>query len=223
MGAQMKPPPGIGSYCYRIHSKIYHMVSPLYSGHNKPGYGQLYVFDSSEANEKRMERNEGCLFSVMERLDFMLTAINPFIDCYLQMHRIIEENHAANIRMVFRETRNLDIRRYKQHITKTEIAAIFAGDNGVPPVNRDICIYPVGNSSNGKNISPLNQCCDPIVYPLLFPRGELGCLPVTSTLNQASQSSSGWSADFLIRAIFLICPYKAFVPNHRDIESDHCK
>ncbi|GBN43288.1 hypothetical protein AVEN_190658-1 [Araneus ventricosus] len=107
MGAQIKLPPGTGPYCYRIHGQIYHMVSHLYSNHNKPGYGQLYIFDTSKATEKRIERNEGCLPSVMDRLDSMLRAINPFIDCYLQMHRIIEENTATKIRMVFMENLNV--------------------------------------------------------------------------------------------------------------------
>ncbi|GBN05714.1 hypothetical protein AVEN_207661-1 [Araneus ventricosus] len=141
MGAQIKPPPGTGPYCYRIHGQIYRMVSALYSNHNKPGYGRLYIFDTSKATEKRMERNEGCLPSVMERLDSMLRAINLFIECYLQMHRIIEENPATNIRMAFMENGDLDLRRYNQPTSKTEIAAIFVGYNGEPPANRDICIY----------------------------------------------------------------------------------
>ncbi|GBM59019.1 hypothetical protein AVEN_7405-1 [Araneus ventricosus] len=103
MGAQIKPPSGTRPYSYRIHCQIYHVVSPSYIDHNKPGYGQLYVFDTSKATEKRMERNEVCLPSVMERLNSMLRAINPFIECYLQMHRIIEGNTASNIRMVFIE------------------------------------------------------------------------------------------------------------------------
>ncbi|GBO24626.1 hypothetical protein AVEN_205206-1 [Araneus ventricosus] len=40
------------------------------------------------------------------------------------------------------------------------------------PQNRAICIYPVADSY--KNISPLNQCSDPMVYLLLFPNGECG-------------------------------------------------
>ncbi|KAG8175558.1 hypothetical protein JTE90_008891 [Oedothorax gibbosus] len=32
MGAQIKPPPGTGPYCFRIHGQIYHIVSPLYVG-----------------------------------------------------------------------------------------------------------------------------------------------------------------------------------------------
>ncbi|GBM73588.1 hypothetical protein AVEN_140221-1 [Araneus ventricosus] len=109
----------------------------------------------------------------MNRLDSMWRAINPFIDCYLQMHRIIEENPATNIRMVFMENGDLDLSRYNQPTSRTKIAPIFVEGNGEPPANRDICIYPIGNSC--KNISPLKQCCDPMVYSFLFPRGEFGC------------------------------------------------
>ncbi|GBM53060.1 hypothetical protein AVEN_55635-1 [Araneus ventricosus] len=125
-----------GPYFYRIHGQIYHKVSSLYSNHNKPGYGQMHVFDTSKATEKRIERNEGCLPSVMERLDSMMRAINPFIECYLQMNRIIKENPATNIRMVFMENGDLDLRRYKQPTSKTETAAVFEGDNGEPPANK---------------------------------------------------------------------------------------
>ncbi|GBN68026.1 hypothetical protein AVEN_217851-1 [Araneus ventricosus] len=72
--------------------------------------------------------------------------------------------------MVFLEDKNLDMRRYNAPTLCTEVAAIFVGDNGEPPANRDICVYPVGDTC--QRISPLNQCCDPMTYPLLFPRGE---------------------------------------------------
>ncbi|GBL81581.1 hypothetical protein AVEN_93383-1 [Araneus ventricosus] len=51
MGAEVKSPPGNGPYCFRIHGQIYHRIAPLYSNERfKPGYGQLYIFDASEAN-----------------------------------------------------------------------------------------------------------------------------------------------------------------------------
>ncbi|GBL80634.1 hypothetical protein AVEN_240149-1 [Araneus ventricosus] len=74
--------------------------------------------------------------------------------------------------MIFMEHPDLDIRRYNAPTSRTEVAAIFVGDDGELPANRDICIYPIGEGC--KNISPLNQCNDPMVYPLLFPRGEQG-------------------------------------------------
>ncbi|GBM59449.1 hypothetical protein AVEN_117650-1 [Araneus ventricosus] len=51
MRDEVKAPPRNGQYCFRIHGQIYHRIAPLYSNEKfKPGYGQLYVFDASEAN-----------------------------------------------------------------------------------------------------------------------------------------------------------------------------
>ncbi|GBN85324.1 hypothetical protein AVEN_175849-1 [Araneus ventricosus] len=86
------------------------------------------------------------------------------------MHRLVQEHPTTSVKMVLLEDKNLDMRRYNAPTLCTEVAAIFVGDNGEPPANRDICVYPVGNTC--QSISPLNQCCDPMTYPLLFPRGE---------------------------------------------------
>ncbi|GBO09561.1 hypothetical protein AVEN_233058-1 [Araneus ventricosus] len=109
----------------------------------------------------------------MERLDSMLRAINPFIECYLQMHRIIEENPATNIRMGFMENGDLDLRRCNQPTSKTEIAAIFVGDNGEPPANRDICVYPVDTYSKIRTKDDIDKYVsselpDPIADTALF-------------------------------------------------------
>ncbi|GBO29161.1 hypothetical protein AVEN_236302-1 [Araneus ventricosus] len=172
-GAEVKSPPGNGPYCFRIHGQIYHRIAPLYSNERfKPGYGQLYIFDASEANSRRLENNPSCLSSVMEKLDALLRTINPYAKSYLQMHQLIQSNPTVNVKMIFMEHPGLDMRRYNAPTSRTEVAAIFVGDDGEPPANRDICIYPIGEGC--KNISPLNQCNDPMVYPLLFPRGEQG-------------------------------------------------
>ncbi|GBM94520.1 hypothetical protein AVEN_193006-1 [Araneus ventricosus] len=86
------------------------------------------------------------------------------------MHRLVQEHPTASAKMVFLEDKNLDMQHYNASTLCTEVAAIFVGDNGEPPDNRDICVYPVGDTC--QSISPLNQWCDPVTYPLLFPRGE---------------------------------------------------
>ncbi|GBO21877.1 hypothetical protein AVEN_60835-1 [Araneus ventricosus] len=119
-----------------------------------------------------MKNNQACLHSVMEKLDALLRSINPFDESYLPMHQLIQSNPAVNVKMVFMKHPDLDLLRYNAPTSRTEVAAIFVGDDGEPPANRDICIYPVPDSC--KNISPLNQCRDPMVFPLLFPHGEYG-------------------------------------------------
>ncbi|GBM11689.1 hypothetical protein AVEN_79466-1 [Araneus ventricosus] len=113
MGAEIKAPPGTGTYFFHIRGQIYHMVSLLHSNERKkPSYGQLYIFDSSEASNTRMENNQACLHSVMEKLDALLRSINPFAESYLQMHQLIQSNPAVKVKMAFMEHPDLDLGRY---------------------------------------------------------------------------------------------------------------
>ncbi|GBN30210.1 hypothetical protein AVEN_226246-1 [Araneus ventricosus] len=170
MGDEIKAPSG---RLFRIHGQIYHMDSPLYYiVRKKPGYGQLYIFDSSEASNRRMENNQACLHSVMEKFDALLRSINPFSESYPQMHQLIQSNPVVNVKMVFMEHPDIDMRTYNAPTSRTEVAAIFVGDDGEPPANREFCICTVADSY--KNISPLNQCSYPMFYLLLFPNGECG-------------------------------------------------
>ncbi|GBM42489.1 hypothetical protein AVEN_80007-1 [Araneus ventricosus] len=93
-----------------------------------------------------MKNNQACLHSVMKKLDGLLRSINPFAESYLQMHQLMQSNPAVNVKMVFVEHPNFDLRTYNAPTSRTEFAAIFVGDDVQPPANRDICIYPVANS-----------------------------------------------------------------------------
>ncbi|GBM97789.1 hypothetical protein AVEN_101202-1 [Araneus ventricosus] len=85
-------------------------------------------------------------FTLLEKLNALLRSINPFAESYLQMHQLMQSNPAVNVKMVFMEHPNFDLRRYNAPTSRTEVAAIFVGDDVEPPANRDICIYPVANS-----------------------------------------------------------------------------
>ncbi|GBM62364.1 hypothetical protein AVEN_4899-1 [Araneus ventricosus] len=147
MGAEIKALLGTYPKGFHIRGQIYHMVSPLCSNEsNRHGYGQLYISDSSEARNRRMENNQACLHSVMEKLDISLRSINPFAESYLQMHQLMQSNPAVNVKMVFMEHPDFDLCRYNAPTSRTEVAAIFVGDEVEPPANRDICIYPVAHS-----------------------------------------------------------------------------
>ena len=59
--------------------------------------------------------------------------------------------------------------------TVNEIAVIFEGEDGRPPSNVDIQVYPKHQRGIHK-ISYLSSNSDPMSYPLLFPYGERGKL-----------------------------------------------
>ncbi|GBN87761.1 hypothetical protein AVEN_132969-1 [Araneus ventricosus] len=55
------------------------------SDQHKESYGQLYIFDSSEATYKRLSNNQNFLQHVFEKLDFKLREINSIAQSYLQI------------------------------------------------------------------------------------------------------------------------------------------
>ncbi|GBL72550.1 hypothetical protein AVEN_127824-1 [Araneus ventricosus] len=79
-----------------------------------------------------MENNQACLHYIMEKLGALLRSINPFAESYLQMHQLIQSNPAVNVKMVFMEHPDLDLRRYNASTSRTKVAAIFLEDDGDP-------------------------------------------------------------------------------------------
>ena len=61
-----------------------------------------------------------------------------------------------------------DQRRYNQP-HHDEVAVVFVGDDGAPPLDRDIIVYP--RNKPLQHISHMSANCDPMTYPILFPRG----------------------------------------------------
>jgi len=53
-----------------------------------------------------------------------------------------------------------------------EVPMVFVGDDGAPPIHRDIVVYPRDHPL--QQISFISANCDPMIYPLLFPRGDSG-------------------------------------------------
>ncbi|GBN29807.1 hypothetical protein AVEN_168854-1 [Araneus ventricosus] len=87
------------------------------------------ISDSSEARNRRMENNRACLHYVIEKLDALLRSINPYAESYLQTHELMQSNPAVNVKMVFMEHPDLDLRRYNEPTSRTEIRKFNAHIN----------------------------------------------------------------------------------------------
>ena len=184
MGAQLAPPAGNGPYCFRIHGQLYHRTGDLHPAPGQlPQYGQLYIIEGDQAVQSRLARRENshCSPAVMAILHQTMSQCNPYVAAYAHMHEIeqFEEERSHNndlpmpqIKMVFKTA--LDERRYNEPV-HDEVAAVFVGQEGAPPSNHDVVVYPRGEPLH--RISFLNPNLDPLVYPLLFPRGESGWSP----------------------------------------------
>ncbi|KIH48737.1 hypothetical protein ANCDUO_21190 [Ancylostoma duodenale] len=82
-----------------------------------------------------------------------------------------ENQQHVPVKMVF-EKRNSDDRRRYNFATSNEVAAVYKGtDDEIEDERRLVVMERSGQRSF---ITDHDPKCDPLSYPLLFPRGEFG-------------------------------------------------
>ena len=173
MGAKIVNINGFGPYCFKIHGQTCHQTSNLKPPDNlAPKYAQLYILDSAEATDYRMQlpENEKCLPIIMEKIDAIIRQHNIYAGTYKMMHEIEKEQTALaqiqnmtlpNIGLYLRRDRNLDVRRYNLP-NCNEIAMVFVDDNGEPSFERDIRVYARPQTQNPLHNLKLNSLIDDI-------------------------------------------------------------
>ena len=70
-GTQIKPPPGNGPYCFRIHGQVFHQSGSFHPPDGmQPTYSQLYIIEGDQAVESRLcpTANENCRCDTMTQL-----------------------------------------------------------------------------------------------------------------------------------------------------------
>ena len=122
--------------------------------------------------------NQDCEHELMETIQGIMNDVSPYAAAYRNMAQIEREEQAravhenrppSEVSMVMREGE--DRRRYNAPLNE-EVAAIFVGNDGAPPAARDVVIYP--RNQPLRHISHLSSNIDPMMYPIIFPRGEPG-------------------------------------------------
>ena len=161
--------------------QTYHSTATLHPPEGQDRrYGQLYIIEGDKAVITRMNAapNSQCLRIVMNRIDRVMQEYSPYVSACKQMYNIQqeEENHGRElgsepqiVRLFFKC--GSDCRRYNEP-THDEVAAVFVGDDGAPPANHGIVMYPRNRAP--QRISYMSCHVDPMCYPILFPTGDLG-------------------------------------------------
>ena len=175
MGASIAIPKGTGPYVYRIHGQIYHQSGCLHppDGQRRQ-YGQLYILEGKEATETRMANdvNLPCREDIFQELHMIMQSVSPYAAAYKHMHEVELQNPSEEVKMYIK--RAVDQRRYNEP-RHDEVAAVFVGKDGAPPVDVDIAVHP--RNQPLQQIKTMSSNLDPMIYPLLFPRGDLGWSP----------------------------------------------
>ena len=174
-------------FVYRVHGRMYFHIPPLFNeaeDQHRLQSAQFHIHDSDLAHQKRVEAwypdNGQIDENLLTRLEAVINSVYPF-------HRILQNNRnylrqAANGGEAFDCAMFVTTRPTPDqgpppanHVNEDllpggEIAAVFPGDD--PPSNVSIAIHPRLNHRIRINFR--NPLVDSILFPLLFPFGELG-------------------------------------------------
>ena len=113
--------------------------------------------------------NSSCTDEIMQIIQAVIDQNSPYAaEQSEELCASVENRAVREVRLHFKCSP--DQRRYNEP-THDEVAAVFIGEDGAPPVNRDIVIYPRDRSPQ---LSHMSCNLDPMCYPLLFPRGDPG-------------------------------------------------
>jgi hypothetical protein len=195
-GASLQKLLGKGPSVIRICGQIYHNAYALHPNNEQRKYGQLYIIDNEEANQTRIESNNKCSLQVLKQLDNILRKINPYAHAYKMMHEVETEETLRcqrkgivpkNVHMIIK--RNEERKDHRYNISKSnEVAVVFVGEDGEPPIERDFCIF--SKAEGPIKIPIISKHLDPMTYPLIYPGGGSGWMPNMKNENNNSNIST---------------------------------
>ena len=178
--------PGRGPAIIRIQGQIYHLASHMdtIDGTHKR-YGQLYTIGPTQALNTRQENpsNFNCRQSIMRELDSFIRSNNPYAQAYSMMRNVFQQCQEQanannlpmpNVSMALKRDLHHDQRRFNLPTAENEVAMIFTTEEGEPPFERDINIYPSAEHNRPIKLNILSPSLDPMTYVLLYPYGESG-------------------------------------------------
>ncbi|CAF5146363.1 unnamed protein product, partial [Rotaria sp. Silwood1] len=141
--------------------------------------------------------NENCNETTMIKLGDIMNRISHFAAAFKMMHEVEQEEidrakrekrAPPPLRMIFDINHGIHDRRLYNLPTANEVAAVFVGEDSEVPIYRHIAIHPRGQDL--QMIQIMDPNCDPIIYPLLFPRGDKGWYPELEKIDQSRNRKS---------------------------------
>ena len=168
---------GGGPYSFRLHGELIHRAGGLLPPVGRPPvWAQLYILDSADALNHRMENqyNDGLDRHTMQTLQDMLYRQHPGTELYKHAFQITRDMPSEqNATIALRFDPHTDRRRYLPPDPRVqEIAILLPGEGDQPKDSQDIILHRNGGSL--MRILDTHPLYLSLHYVLLHPTGQLG-------------------------------------------------
>ena len=166
--------------CYTVQGQIYSVVSdgaPVEAA--AATANQLWFVETEESVGIRLDRYDAVRRDILAGLIDEMHNYNPFSKAYRTMRSAMARARvgAPTLNLVLSENMASVMRANPGLVhrpTGTEVAAIFTSEN--PVRDARMVVTSVANDQTSF-VATLNPLGDPLLFPLLFPCGELGFAP----------------------------------------------
>jgi len=112
-----------GPYCFKIQGQIYYQINTaLYAAQNEsPTYGLLFIVDSNEVINHRLNQNSCLDFEIVQNLEHIMREFNVFAQSYQIMGEELENQRCLEmesgellpeLQLLFTLKPGMDRRRY---------------------------------------------------------------------------------------------------------------
>jgi len=158
---------------FTIHGQVYHFIGSLLPNEGEaPKFAQLYIYDTENEMNNRLNIMQNVDVTILQNLQNMLDVANPYIQVFRQARDIIQASETSDVSMVIHGDRTKNLHRYEAP-TSSDVAVLMIGDGcDIEPSNRNILLRQ--REGGLQKISELHPSYDPLHYVLLFPRGDNG-------------------------------------------------
>jgi len=139
---------GGGPPVFKIHGELHHQIGSLLPPHGQPPvYTQLYILDSHEALNYRMQRNSDLDPDVMYRLGGLIFENHRWAQIFKRAHEVFQASSTSRVSLQLTVNQNQDRRRYNLP-TSDEVAVVVPGDGTQTSGPRDIVLHRTLGAQN---------------------------------------------------------------------------
>ena len=168
---------GHGPPVFIVHGAVYHRCSavPPHPG-EEPQFAQLYIYDHAVALAHQTTHWRDLNPDLLHELSQILERSNVYAKTMKFMGDVVREHHLTQadtptFSSGFASSSRQDVKRYSAP-TVGDVAAVFVGQDGMPPMKCDIIVYP--RTEVVFRVDERHHAVMPMTYALLFPFGDPG-------------------------------------------------
>ncbi|KYN10408.1 ATP-dependent DNA helicase PIF1, partial [Trachymyrmex cornetzi] len=171
-----------GPYCFKIQGQIYYQINTsLYAEPNEnPTNGQLFIVDSNEAVEHRINKNSKLDLEILKKLEHIMRKSNVFAQSYLMMYEELKKQEQSEmecgkvmeLQLTFTLRPGMDRRRY--NIQRSNEVAIVFSTNASGEIPDSYVTIRNKSTKILQQVSSMDPNVEPWIYPLFYIYGTQG-------------------------------------------------